>query len=107
MHLNPFPPAYYYSTLSRAYEGNGQMELAYSVCQDGLCKYPDFFALIMSKVSLLARDGKQDEAKSSLGQFRDIAPHFKNRFTGKYLFIDDDAFCARYVEGLKIAGLPD
>ncbi len=107
MHLNPFPPGAYYSSLSRAYEGNGQMELAYSICREGLQKYPDSFALIMSKVSLSARRGKQVEAESSLAQFREIAPHFRNQFTRKYLFIDDEAFCQRYIEGLRIAGLPD
>jgi adenylate cyclase len=107
LHHNPFPPGSFYSVLGRAYEGSGQLQAAVEICNRGLQEHPDFFALLMNKANLLARQGNLTESKKVMARFRESAPHFRNSQTRRYLFIDDQKYCDRYVEGLKLAGLPD
>jgi adenylate cyclase len=107
MRLNPFHHTYYFGVLANALEQLDRDTEAVDVLQVAVNQDPDYFAGHLRLASLYGLKGQIDDAKRQVAEVLRINPRFNlSRAPSFYLTTNSD-FLDRFVDGLRIAGLPE
>jgi adenylate cyclase len=107
MRLNPFHHTYYFGVLANALEQLGRDAEAVDVLQMAVAQDPDYFAGHLRLASLCGLTGRIDDARMQAAEVLRINPRFDlSRAPSFYLTANPD-FLERFVDGLRMAGLPE
>ena len=107
MRLNPRYPLWYPSILAYALDVAGQPEDALEVLDGILSQQPDYFPVVLFRTGILAREGREKEAKEAITDLRRINPIFRLGHVKGFLMMRDQDYVAAFTEGLRKAGLPE
>lgn len=107
--LNPFPPLWYLTGLSRALRANGDFEEVLVLIDEIQRREPAHIQSWLTRAYVMQRLGKSDEAGAAVGRVLQIAPNFRlSHIWG--LFLGDEREPERQREladTLRAAGVPD
>ena len=73
----------------------------------GLAQRPDSFPVVLLRTGILAREGREKEAKEAMTDLRRINPNFRLALVKGYLMVRDQEYVAAFTEALRKAGLPE
>ncbi len=107
MRLNPFYQIYYYGVLANALEQMGRDGEAIAVLRNSIAREPNYFAGHLRLASLLGLTGSAGDAEAEAQEVLRINPRFDlSRAASFYPTANPDSL-ARFVAGLRKAGLPE
>ncbi|MCH7478676.1 MAG: hypothetical protein IIA14_11340 [SAR324 cluster bacterium] len=72
-----------------------------------LSQQPNFFAAVLLRTGILAREGREKEAKEAMTDLRRINPNFRLAHVAGYFMMRDQEYVAAFTEALRKAGLPE
>ena len=107
MRLNPRQPFRYQGTLARALDVGGQLEEAMKVSDAVLARQPELFPVVLLRTGILAREGREKEAKEAMTDLRRINPNFRLSHVKGHFLIQDEEYVATITDALRMAGLPE
>ena len=107
MRLNPRYPLWYQSILARALDVTGQPEEALEALDEILTQQPNYFPVVLHRTGILAREGREKEAKEAMTDLRRINPNFRMAHVKGFFMTRDREYVAAFTEALRKAGLPD
>ena len=107
MRLNPRHPTWYQVLLAGALDFSGHPEEALEALEGPLAQQPDFFAAVVFRTGILAREGREKEAKEAMTDLRRINPNFRLAHVQGYFMSRDQEYVAAFSEALRKAGLPE
>ncbi len=107
MRLNPRYPLWYQFILARALDVAGQPEDALETLDEILAQQPDFFTAVLLRTGILAKEGRQNEAKESMTDLQRINPNFRLAHIPDFFVSRDQEYVAAFTEALRKAGLPE
>ncbi len=93
--------------MARALDALGQVEAALQTAEAALARDPDNFPSRLHSATLLARLGRGEEGGKAVEEVLRLVPYFDRRRARDWLVSQDDAFVSEYIEGLRLAGLPE
>ncbi len=97
----------YLGILANALEQSGRDAEAVDILQTAVARDPDYFAGHLRLASLYGLAGRLDEARTQAAEVLRINPRFDlSRAPSFYITANPD-FLARFVDGLRMAGLPE
>jgi tetratricopeptide (TPR) repeat protein len=105
--LNPLHPIWYLPTMARALDALGQVDAALQTAEAAMARDPDNFPSRLHSATLLARLGRAEAAGEAVAEVLRLVPYFDLRRARDWLMSQDDAFVSEYIEGLRLAGLPE
>ena len=93
--------------MSLAYFLDGQFDEAAALATRALADNPRYAIGYRVAAASLAQLGRQDEAAELVAKMLDIEPEFTmTKLRARLTYMHDEAR-ARYIEGLRLAGLPE
>jgi len=107
MRLNPRHPLWYQSILAYALDVAGQPEDALEVLDGILSQQPNYFPVVLFRTGILAREGREKEAKEVMTDLRRINLNFRLVHVPAFFLMRDQEYVAAFTEGLRKAGLPE
>ena len=107
MRLNPFHHSYYLGILANALEQLGRDADAIDILQTAIARNPEYFAGHLRLASLLGLAGQIEEAKMQADQVLRINPRFDLSRASSFYIATNPDFLERFVDGLRVAGLPE
>ena len=107
MHLTPRYPHWYRFILARALDVAGQPEDAPETLDGILAQQPDYFTAVLLRTGILAKEGRENEAKEAMTDLRRINPNFRLGHLKGYFTMRDQDYVAAFTEALRKAGLPE
>ena len=107
MRLNPLQPFRYQGTLARALDVGGQTEESLKVADAILARQPKMFPVVLLRTGILAREGREQEAKEAMADLRRISPNFRLSHVKGHFMLQDEGYVATITEALRMAGLPE
>jgi adenylate cyclase len=107
MRLNPRHPLWYQSFLARALYVAGKPEESLEALNGVLAQQPYYFPVVLLRTGILAREGREKEAKEAMTDLRRINPNFRLAHVKGYFMMRDQDYVAAFTEALRKAGLPE
>src|SRR5512136_1015938 len=107
MRLSPFPGAYYYWVLGRAYFMTGQYDESIMTWKKALQSSPDFLLAHLYLAACYSSIGRDVEATASANEVLRINPKFTIESYSKTIPYKNKADAEREVAALRKAGLPE
>ena len=107
MRLNPRSPLWYQNILARALHVAGKPEESLGVLDGILAQQPDYFPVVLLRTGILAREGRDEEAKEAMTDLRRIHPNFRLAHVPGFFMSRDQEYVAAFTEALRKAGLPE
>jgi len=106
MRLNPYHPSWFHLAFFMDYYRLGEYEHAFAEALK--FNFPGVYLDPMMRAAALGRLGRQDEARTAVGEMLKLTPDFASRgrwLIGRYVKVDD--LIDTIIEGLRKAGLAD
>ena len=72
-----------------------------------LAQQPDFFWAVLLRTGILAREGRENEAKEAMSDLRRINPNFRLAHVPGFFMNAVQEYVAAFMEALRKAGLPE
>ncbi|MEE8334136.1 MAG: adenylate/guanylate cyclase domain-containing protein [Alphaproteobacteria bacterium] len=107
MRLNPFYPNYYLGVLANALEQMGRDDEAIAVLRSAIARAPNYFAGHLRLASLLGLGDSTEDAEAETKEVLRINPRFDLSRAASFYPTANPDFLARFVSGLRKAGLPE
>ena len=85
----------------------GEAESAEAICTDVLVQCPEDANFLCLSARALLKLGRLDEAQSALEEALQLLPEYSLENTRASLAAADPEFRERYIDGLRMAGLPE
>jgi tetratricopeptide (TPR) repeat protein len=104
--LNPFYPAWYLWFKGFAYYTAGNYQAALAPLREASRRNPNFISPRLKLAAALARLGNVEEAKETVAEILGINPDYKVELEADRPF-RDPADLEHFLEGLRLAGLPE
>ncbi|MCH8154398.1 MAG: tetratricopeptide repeat protein, partial [Proteobacteria bacterium] len=105
--LNPLHPIWYLPAMARALDALGEGDAALQTAEAALARDPDNFPSRLHSATLLARLGRGEAAGKAVAEVLRLVPYFDLGRARDWLVSQDEAFVSEYIEGLRLAGLPE
>ncbi len=106
MKLNPYHPSWFHLAPFMDYYNRGEYADAFSEAMK--FNFPEIYLDPMMRAAALGQLGRQNEAKSAVGQLLKLEPDFATR--GRWIinrYVKVNALIDKVIEGLQKAGLAD
>ena len=106
MKLNPYHPSWFHLAPFMDYYNRGEYADAFSEAMK--FNFPEIYLDPMMRAAALGQLGRQNEAKTAVGQLLKLEPDFATR--GRWIinrYVKVDALIDKVIEGLRKAGLTD
>lgn len=107
MGLDPHYPANYLIYLGHAYWALGRYEEAIAALKRCLTRFPTSLTSHRTLAVIFSELGRKEEARTEVAEMLRISPYASLEDQKERLPIKDQAVLARYLDGLRKAGLPE
>jgi adenylate cyclase len=107
--LSPLDPdvGFWLNSLSFCYTCMGQYELAVDFGERSTREMPGMTATWRILAIALAHSGRLSDARSALNRMLELSPGYTIRQAQSGIFFRDPRYCELYLNGLRLAGLPE
>jgi len=105
--LNPIPPTHYYDFLAIAYRNIGEYDKAIELCTKGLSGDPDNLSVNLTLTITYSLLNRTEEAQKAAEEVLRIDPNFSLEYYAMTIPYKHKETGDKFVEALRIAGLPD
>ena len=107
MRLDPHYPPHHLIYLGNAYYAMGKYEEAIAAQKRCLTRGPTYLAPHRALAVIFSELGRKEEARAEVAEMLKISPHASLGGQKERLPFKDQAVLARYLDGLRKAGLPE
>ncbi len=107
MRPNPRYPLWYRFILARALDVAGKPEDALETLDEILAQQPEFFTAVLLRTGILAKEGRENEAKEAMTDLQRINPNFRLAHAPYFFLNKDQEYVAAFTGALRKAGLPE
>ncbi|MCZ6489147.1 MAG: tetratricopeptide repeat protein [Acidobacteria bacterium] len=94
MRPNPRYPLWYRFILARALEVAGQPKDALETLDGILAQQPNFFTAILLRTGILAKEGRENDAKEAMTELQRINPNFRLAHAPDFFMNRDQEYVA-------------
>ena len=107
LRLNPFPNAYQFSDLGRAYLVAGRYEDAVIALEKARKIDPDLYFTYIYLTSVYSLLNRDEDARNAANNLLRLNPNFSLKDYSKHSSLKSQADSGKYIDSLRKAGIPD